>query len=83
MQTLKSFLNQSLLIWRDSTGAGRVGIALLLAICLGGIISVGIWSAQPNYVVLARDIDDPGQAAKILASLDAEIFPTRSKGPAR
>ncbi|MDE0934667.1 MAG: hypothetical protein OSA89_02020 [Mariniblastus sp.] len=80
MQTLKSFLNQSLLIWRDSTGAGRVGIALLLAICLGGIISVGIWSAQPNYVVLARDIDDPGQAAKILASLDAENISYQIKG---
>ncbi|MCP4097698.1 MAG: hypothetical protein GY748_15805, partial [Planctomycetaceae bacterium] len=80
MQTLKSFLNQSLLIWRDSTGAGRVGIALLLTICVGGIISVGIWSAQPNYVVLARDIDDPTQAAKIMAALDAENITYQIKG---
>ncbi|MDA7887471.1 hypothetical protein N9B12_00270 [bacterium] len=80
MQTLKSFLNQSLLIWRDSTGAGRVGIALLLTICVGGIISVGIWSAQPNYVLLARDIDDPTQAAKIMAALDAENITYQIKG---
>lgn len=80
MQTLKSFLNQSLLIWRDSTGAGRVGIALLLTICVGGIITVGIWSAQPNYVVLARDIDDPTQAAKIMAALDAENISYQIKG---
>ncbi len=80
MQTLKSFLNQALLIWRDSTGAGRVGIALLLTICVGGIISVGIWSAQPNYVLLARDIDDPGQAAKIMAALDAENITYQIKG---
>ncbi len=53
MQTLKSYLDQSLLVWKDSTAAARFGIILLLLICFGAIVGVGIWSAQPQYVAVA------------------------------
>ena len=70
MQTLKSFLDQSLLIWNDATGAGRIGIALLLLICVGSVVGIGVWSAQPNYVVLASGVT-PSQASKMIDSLDS------------
>ncbi len=56
MQTLQTFLDQAILIWKDSTGAARVGILLLAVMCLGAIVGVGIWSAQPNYVILRDNI---------------------------
>jgi flagellar M-ring protein FliF len=57
MQTIKSYLDHYLLVWKDSTAAARFGIILLLVICVGAIIGVGIWSAQPQYVTVARDVD--------------------------
>jgi flagellar M-ring protein FliF len=71
MQTLKSLTDQSLLIWNDATGAGRIGIALLLLICIGGVVGIGVWSAQPNYVALTGDIS-PNQAAKLIGALESE-----------
>lgn len=79
MQTLKSLLDQSLLIWNDATGAGRIGIALLLLICAVSVIGIGVWSAQPNYVVLANDIT-PGQVSKMIDSLDAAGIAYQIKG---
>ncbi len=79
MQTLKSFLNQAMLIWTESTGAGRIGIALLLAICVGGIIGIGVWSSQPNYVILANDLA-PDQASKMIDALDSANIKYQIKG---
>ena len=79
MKTLKSFLDQSLLIWNDATGAGRIGIALLLLICVGGVVGIGVWSAQPNYVVLASNIT-PVQASKMIDALDAADIAYQVKG---
>lgn len=79
MQTLKSLLDQSLLIWNDATGAGRIGIALLLLICVGSVVGIGVWSAQPNYVVLASGIT-PSQASKMIDSLDSAGIAYQIKG---
>lgn len=81
MQTLKSFLDQSLLIWKDSTAAARFGLGLLLVIFIGSVVGVGVWSAQPNYVVLADKLD-PSSARKIMDALDsADIgFDVRGAG---
>ena len=79
MQTLKSFLNQAMLIWTESTGAGRVGIALLLVICVGGIVGIGVWSSQPNYVMLASELE-PSEAAEIIAALDTANISYQVKG---
>ena len=79
MQTLKSFLDQSLLIWKDSTAAARFGIGLLLVICVGAILGVGIWSYQPHYVVLASDLA-PDKAAKVIDALDAADIAYQMKG---
>lgn len=79
MQTLKSFLDQTLLIWKDSTAAARFGIALLMLICVGAVVGVGIWSAQPNYVVLASDLQ-PEKAGKIINALDAADIAYQVKG---
>ena len=79
MKTLKSFLDQSLLIWNDATGAGRIGIALLLVICVGGVVGIGVWSAQPNYVVLSSGIT-PSQASKMIDALDAADIAYQVKG---
>lgn len=79
MQTLKSFLNQAMLIWTESTGAGRVGIGLLMTICIGGIVAIGIWSSQPNYVMLASELE-PGEAAQMIDALDAANISYQIKG---
>ncbi|MFK7765617.1 MAG: flagellar basal-body MS-ring/collar protein FliF [Mariniblastus sp.] len=70
MQTLNSFLDQALLIWKDSTAAARFGIALLLTICVGAIIGIGIWSSTPQYVILASDLE-VGEAKKMIDALDS------------
>ena len=79
MQTLKSLLDQALLIWNDSTAAARFGLALLAVICLGAIAGVGIWSSQPHYVELARGLD-PGKASKVIAALDSEGIAYQVRG---
>jgi len=79
MQTLKSFIDQSQLIWKDSTAAARIGLVLLLVICVGGIAGVGIWSTQPNYVILAMDLT-PDKAGKIIDALDSAGIEYQVKG---
>ena len=79
MQTLKSFLDQSLLIWKDSTAAARFGIGLLLVICVGAIVGVGIWSSQPYYMILASDLQ-PAQAAKMIDALESQSISYQVKG---
>ena len=79
MQTLKSFLDQSLLIWKDSTAAARFGIGLLTLICVGAVIGVGIWSSQPYYIVLASDLE-PSQASKVIDALEAGNISYQIKG---
>lgn len=56
METLKSLLNQTLLVWKDSTAAGRLGIMLLAVLLIGSIVGIGIWSAQPHYITLVEDL---------------------------
>ena len=82
MQTLKSFLDQSLVIWKDSTAAARFGIILMLVMCLGTIVGVGIWSAQSNYISLATDLD-PQEATQLMAALDSANISHRIKGGGR
>lgn len=79
METLKSFLHQALMIWKESTGAGRLGIALLVIICVGGILGVGIWSAQPDYVKLVEGTDAT-VSAKIVEKLDASGISYKLQG---
>lgn len=79
MQTLKSLFDQALLIWDDATGAGRIGIALLVVICIASVVGIGIWAAQPNYVVLASGIS-PSEASKIIDALDGADIAYQIKG---
>ncbi len=57
MNTFKTFVDSSIEIWNDTAPAARVGIALLLMICITAIVGVGYWSSQPTYVTLVSDID--------------------------
>ena len=79
MQTLKSILDQAMLIWNDSTAAARFGLAMLAVIFVGAIVGVGIWSAQPNYIDLARELD-PAKASKMIDALDAEGIAYQVRG---
>jgi flagellar M-ring protein FliF len=79
MQTLKSILDQALLIWNDSTAAARFGLALLAVICVGAIVGVGIWSARPNYIDLARNLD-PAKASRLIDALDGEDIAYQVRG---
>ncbi len=69
MQTIKAFLDQSNQIWKDSTGAARLGIILLMLICSGAIVGVGVWSVQPNYVVFRERIPS-AKVAHVVSALD-------------
>lgn len=80
METLKSFLDQSLQIWKDSTAAARFGIGLLLLICVASVAGVGVWSAQPDYSVLASEIK-PGKIAKLIDALEAADIDYIQQGP--
>jgi len=79
MQTIKVFLDQSLNIWKESTSAARFGIVLLLLLCLGGISGVGIWSLQPDYVMLASDLDHQ-KSTQLMAALDQANIGYQIKG---
>lgn len=79
MQTIKSFLDQSLVVWKEATAAARVGIALLLVLCIGAILVVGVWSAQPNYVALASDLSHD-QLTKLMVGLDQANIGYEIKG---
>ncbi len=57
MDTFKRFVDSSLEIWNDAAPAARIGIGLLLAICIAAIVGVGYWSSQPTFVTLVSDID--------------------------
>jgi len=79
MQTLKSFLDQSILIWKDSTAAARFGIILLLLICVGAIVGVGVWSSQPYYVTLASGLNH-NKSSQLIAALDSANITYDIKG---
>ncbi|MEQ1904031.1 MAG: flagellar M-ring protein FliF C-terminal domain-containing protein [Pirellulaceae bacterium] len=79
METIKTILDQSLVIWKESTGAGRVGIILLLLIAVGAIVGVGYWSSMPDYVTLAADLDQD-KSSKLIAGLDQDNIAFRIKG---
>jgi flagellar M-ring protein FliF len=79
MQTLKAFLDQSLNIWKESTAAARFGIILLLLICAGTIVGVGIWSAQPHYVTLATHLSH-SKSTQLMAALDQANIHYQIKG---
>ncbi len=68
MQTLKTFTDQAVTIWKESTAAARIGIILLLITCVVCIVGVGIWSAQPNYVILAENLA-PDKAQSVVNAL--------------
>ncbi len=57
LNTFKTFVDSSIAIWNEAAPAARVGIALLLMICIAAIIGVGYWSSQPTYVTLVSDVD--------------------------
>ncbi len=79
MQTIKAFLDQSLAIWKESTAAARFGILLLLVICVGAIVGVGIWSAQPQYIALATDLSHT-KSTQLMAALDQANIRYQIKG---
>ncbi len=79
MQTVKAFLDQALLVWKESTAAARVGILLLALMCIGAIIGVGFWSAQPNYVTLASNLDHV-KSTQLMAALDQANIAYQIKG---
>lgn len=57
MSPFKSYVDDALGIWNDSAPAARVGIVLLMALCVSAIVGVGYWSAQPSYVTLISEAD--------------------------
>lgn len=79
MQTFKNVLDPLLTVWNESTAAARLGILLLLAICVGAIVGVGIWSAQPNYVRLAENLDHV-KSTQLMAGLDQANIAYQIKG---
>ncbi|HMP80429.1 MAG TPA: hypothetical protein PKD54_13325, partial [Pirellulaceae bacterium] len=79
MQTIKTFLDQALVVWKESTAAARVGIGLLLLICIGAVVGVGIWSAQPQYITLASNLDH-AKSAQLMATLDQANIAYQIKG---
>ncbi len=79
MDIIKTFLDQSLVVWKESTGAGRLGIILLLLIACGAVIGVGIWSTLPDYITLADNLERE-KATELIAGLDQENITFRIKG---
>jgi len=69
LNTFKTFVDSAIEIWNDAAPAARVGIALLLTICITAIIAVGYWSSQPTYVTLVSDVD-PLKMDRVIDALD-------------
>ena len=53
----KTYVDSAIEIWNEAAPAARVGIVLLLSICIAAIVAVGYWSSQPTYVTLISDVD--------------------------
>ncbi len=79
MQTIKTFLDQSQAIWKESTAAARFGLILLLTICVGAVVGVGIWSTQPNYVTVADNLEFD-KSAQLTTALDQANIGYEIKG---
>ena len=60
-------------IWSEATSAARVGISLLMAICISAIIAVGYWSSMPTYVTLLNDVGHEKVASVVDALESAGI----------
>lgn len=77
MQLLKSILHQARQIWDDSTGAARLGIGLMALIFVVAVVSVGVWSYQPSYVLLASDLTpaqvDQAMDALVMKDIDHQL----------
>lgn len=82
MQTIKSFLDQSLVIWRDSTAAARFGIMLLLFICFAAVIGVGTWSIQPQWVDLTDRLSTK-KSGELVTALDQANISNEMRGAGR
>ncbi|QEG23372.1 flagellar basal-body MS-ring/collar protein FliF [Mariniblastus fucicola] len=69
MNTFRTFVDSSIEIWNDAAPAARIGIALLMVICVTAIVGVGYWSSQPTYVTLVSDVD-PQKMDRVIDALD-------------
>ena len=79
MQTLKSYSDQVTQMWRSSTPAARFGIVILSVLCVVVISGVGYWSAQPQMVELAANLE-PAKVQEIVTELDRANIAYEIKG---
>ncbi len=69
--TVKAWLTQIQMMWRDWTTPQKVAISGAAFLCVAAVIGVGLWSMQSQYVPVASDLS-PATAAEIVAALESK-----------
>ena len=71
MDFLRGLTEQIRTIWSEAAVPARVGFIGVTALLIAAIVTVGIWSSQPEFVPLATDLA-PTEAAELVSKLDAQ-----------
>ena len=66
----QNLLENSIDTFKNTSPAGRVGIAFILLLIVGIVIVVGYWAQTPNYVALADGLD-ASTSAQIIGKIEA------------
>lgn len=74
MRFFQQLLQQLTTVWQGTSVAGRIGFAVLTAICIGAIGGVGYWASQPDYRVLFSGLA-PEDAGAVTNKLQAQGIP--------
>ena len=71
MDYFQSIFKQLKAFWAEASHSSKFGIIAVTLLCIGTIVGVGYWSAQPNYVPLTTNLP-PDKASQVLAKLESE-----------
>jgi flagellar M-ring protein FliF len=69
--SLREILEQLSSVWTQSSSAAKAGLVVAALFLMGAIVSVGLWSSQPQYIPLAAGLA-PSEAAEIVSKLEAQ-----------
>ena len=76
MSFFQNLGNQLKNLWTKSSIAGRVVFIATALVSMVLVFAVGVWSSQPEYVLLANDLS-PEQAREMVSKLEIENISSR------
>ena len=74
MNIVRNLIQQLKDVWNQSGAVQRAALSTAALLLGAAVIGVGIWSARPQYVMVASDLT-PREAAELASRLDAKSIP--------